>query len=89
MLVRREARADPDEQNERQDGGEVAVRLNGVRVQPPHLRYQPKVNSRHDTQAAKSVTATQSIRSGSGFGRPVRAEVPDDQDEAEQARSAR
>src|SRR5882672_9425728 len=36
--------------------------------QPPHFRYHPNVNTRTATHAANSVTASQSIRNGSGFG---------------------
>src|SRR3954470_12289644 len=44
----------------------VAVTANSLEVQPPHFRYQPKVNSKQETQAAKRVTAIQSIFNGRG-----------------------
>src|SRR5262245_12237937 len=45
-----------------------AVATNSLDVQPPHLRYQPKMNVRLMIQAVNRVTLIQSIRSGSGFG---------------------
>src|SRR5262245_46151731 len=39
----------------------VAVVAKALEDQPPHLRYQPQVNSMHETQAAKIVTVTQSM----------------------------
>src|SRR5256885_1026699 len=45
-----------------------AVAVKALDVQPPHLRYQPKVKVRLTTQATNRVTPTQSIRSGSGRG---------------------
>src|SRR4029453_18772663 len=38
-----------------------AVVAKALDDQPPHFRYQPKVNSMHVSQAAKIVTTTQSI----------------------------
>ncbi len=42
--------------------------MKALDVQPPHLRYQPKVKVRHTTHITNNVIATQSIRSGSGCG---------------------
>src|SRR3954470_10083629 len=46
----------------------VAVTANSLEAQPPHFRYQPNANSRRETQAAKRVTPTKSIRSDRGAG---------------------
>src|SRR5262245_46308713 len=43
-----------------------AVAANALEVQPPHFRYQPKANSMQETQAEKSVSASQSMRKGRG-----------------------
>src|SRR5438046_1439834 len=45
-----------------------AVAVNALDVQPPHLRYQPKVKVMLTIQATNRVTPIQSIRSGSGRG---------------------
>ena len=44
-----------------------AVAVKALDVQPPHLRYQPKMKVRLTIQAANRVTPIQSIRSGSGW----------------------
>src|SRR6266480_4891323 len=45
-----------------------AVPVKALDVQPPHLRYQPKVKVRLTIQAANRVTPIQSMRSSSGRG---------------------
>src|SRR5437588_5076336 len=45
-----------------------AVAVKALDVQPPHLRYQPKVKVRLTIQAQNRVTPIQSMRNGSGFG---------------------
>src|SRR5213080_4454784 len=64
------ARPDPT-QTARATGNSKASRAVAVKaldVQPPHLRYQPKVKVRLTIQVTNRVTPTQSIRNGSGRG---------------------
>src|SRR5262245_39111974 len=45
-----------------------AVAVKALDVQPPHLRYQPKVKVRLTIQPTNRVTPTRALRHGSGLG---------------------